>query len=176
MKKTKRGRTERPIELTPEEGVLFWRKLNGSGEGCWEWPGRRKYDGYGIHQYGGQSRMAHRIAYTLTYGPIPGGFFVCHRCDNSACCNPKHLFVGTNSDNMKDMVSKGRHSFAVYPDQIKRGEDNGNSKLTELKVREIFRMRHEGATIKMISTRTSMHYNTIKRILQRKLWAHVDLA
>lgn len=72
---------------------------------CVEWAGLRFRDGYG--RVG--SKQAHRVAWEQTYGPIPEGLFVLHRCDNRPCVNPEHLFLGTNTDNMQDMVAKGRH-------------------------------------------------------------------
>lgn len=71
---------------------------------CWFWRGRCTGDGY--PRWG--MSYAHRMAWKLARGPIPDGLFVLHRCDNPSCVNPDHLFVGTQSDNMRDMVEKGR--------------------------------------------------------------------
>jgi hypothetical protein len=82
--------------------------------GCWEWRLRKDAGGYGRLkiQMGSRSsfRMeaAHRYAYSIFVGPIPDGMNVLHRCDNPPCCNPDHLFVGTQQDNMRDMHAKGR--------------------------------------------------------------------
>jgi hypothetical protein len=86
----------------------FWAFV-AQGDGCWEWTGYIRPDGYG--QFGVDRSIherAHRMAYQLTAGPIPKGIDVCHRCDNPACVRPDHLFLGTRSDNMRDMVAKGR--------------------------------------------------------------------
>lgn len=77
--------------------------------GCLEYQGT-KMRGYGQMHYAGKTRLAHRVAWTLANGPIPEGLFVCHRCDNRACCNVEHMFLGTLQDNVDDMIAKGRQA------------------------------------------------------------------
>lgn len=67
-----------------------------------------KRDGYGRIRVDGKSWLAHRFSWVLANGPIPEGMYVCHRCDNPPCINPEHLFLGTQTDNMRDMAAKGR--------------------------------------------------------------------
>lgn len=81
--------------------------------GCWIFMGALNEAGYGIVGLGGRGAgtdRAHRVTYRHFKGPIPDGMFVCHRCDVPSCCNPEHLFLGTNQDNVDDCVAKGRQS------------------------------------------------------------------
>lgn len=86
----------------------FWNKV-AIGDGCWEWQANRVGGKYGQFIRDGIPRQAHRVAWEITFGPIPEGILVCHHCDNPPCCRPDHLFLGTNKDNSQDMVGKGRH-------------------------------------------------------------------
>ena len=87
----------------------FWEKVDRRGfDECWLWKGGKTKTGYGGFWTGERQDMAHRVSYELHYGPIPEGHYVCHHCDNPPCCNPYHLFEGTPTDNVQDMISKGR--------------------------------------------------------------------
>lgn len=78
--------------------------------GCWIWMGCiNKQTGYGDLTYQYRRLSAHRAAWEAFNGPIPEGMHVLHRCDVRACCNPHHLFLGTNNGNIADSMRKGRH-------------------------------------------------------------------
>lgn len=88
--------------------------------GCWLWLGAANQKGRGTFSYGGRRpkgrvELHHRFAYLVEHGDIPEGLSVLHRCDVPLCCNPAHLFVGTQADNVSDMMEKGRHRLTAVP-------------------------------------------------------------
>lgn len=92
--------------------VTFWDRLAGTDnpDGCWYFTGWLDKDSYGILMAGGYHQRAHRVAWALANGPIPEGLNVNHGpCDAPPCCNPAHLYVGTQLENMADAMERGRH-------------------------------------------------------------------
>lgn len=87
----------------------FWSKVDRAGDGCWEWQAAKDSAGYGAFSFEGTKQKAHRVAwYLVTNKRIPIGAFVCHNCDNPACCRPDHLYVGNAESNSKDMMVRRR--------------------------------------------------------------------
>lgn len=98
----------------------FWKNIDVQGpDDCWDWRRAKTAAGYGRVQFQGKSTGTHRVAWELTYGAIPEGMVVCHRCDRPSCCNPAHLWLGTPSQNQFDSIQKGRHNSCtgrnLYP-------------------------------------------------------------
>lgn len=110
----------------------FWTQIIPTTPGgCWLWQGYCNPKGYGKLYWKGRSVRAHRIAFELTYGPIPEGLFVCHSCDNPQCCNPEHLSVGTAQDNAYDAVTRRRLAS-------QHGIQNSHTRLTQADVITIY--------------------------------------
>ncbi len=134
--------------------------------GCWEFTHNQNRKGYGRLRYKGQSCSAHRVAYILCVDDIPDGIFVLHKCDNTACVNPKHLYLGTHQDNMTDRNLKNRQARL-------KGMDCGGSKLTDSEVLQIRQYLLEGLTQRTIARKFDVSQNTIMCINTRKTWSHI---
>lgn len=127
--------------------------------------------GYGnIAICAGKCEPTHRVSYALTHGEIPSKMHVCHRCDNRACVNPDHLFLGTPKDNTADMWSKGRqHSYTA----MQRGVDRHNAKLTPEVVKDI-RLRRRFETLSDIAEDYGVSMSVVSNAARRKTWKHIS--
>ena len=169
----------------------FWKRVNtGSADDCWQWTGAA-YIGYGAIRIHGRTLKAHRCAWHWTFGPIRPGLCVCHKCDNPSCCNPKHLFLGTQADNVRDMVSKGRsaagdkngsrtspwrvprgdsHYSYLHPERVRRGEYATN-KLTLASVCAIRIACGEGAqSQRELAKQYQVSQSCVSRIFNHLSW------
>jgi len=135
----------------------FWSKVDKSGD-CWEWTASRMGHGYGQLNVNGRPRLAHRLSYEIHIGPIPSGKCVCHICDNPSCVNPSHLFSGTQSENIADMISKGR---------------GGQSKITAGDARVFRDLADAGLSVTGISKFFNVGRNTVQHIKDRRTWQHI---
>jgi hypothetical protein len=158
----------------------FWRRVQKS-DSCWMWkgplsgPGWRTGRGYGAF-YSGKNGTAHRFSWELHFGPIPPGLFVCHKCDTPPCVNPEHLFLGTSSDNSRDMWTKGRGRLqqpGVLAAVHVRGSTSPQAKLNEEIVREIRTACAQGANRHELARRFAVTSTTIDKIVWRQTWRHV---
>jgi len=141
----------------------FWRHVS-VGDGCWEWQGALYDGGYGLFTLEGRNRRANRIAWELTFGSIPKGLLVCHKCDNPSCVRPGHLFLGTNAENMADKVQKGRSRWHS-------GESNGMAKLTPERVQAIREGSEQGLSYRALARMHGVHYSTVGEIVRGEIWA-----
>lgn len=146
----------------------FWARV-AKGDGCWLWTGRVNRDGYGTIKNTRGARpvmiMAHRFAWEAARGQIPAGLFVLHHCDNPPCVRPDHLYTGTDVDNSRDKVSRGRQSRLL-------GEANCAARLTETLVREIFAARGRIGQSEL-GRRYGVDRKAISHIFTGYNWSHV---
>jgi len=156
-----------PIKIIPIEN-RFWKYVHKT-ETCWIWTGAKAGNGYGVtskHIDGIKRQVyAHRVSYELDNGPIPKGLYVLHSCDNPSCINPKHLYTGTQLDNMRDCLHKGRTAKGHYLPQ---------SKLKEKDVVNIRSIRENtNLTYRQIGLIFNVDAQSIWNIVNRKSWKHI---
>lgn len=147
----------------------FWAKVDKSAghDGCWLWTGSTNNVGYGKIGNGTRASAlyAHRLSWAWANGrPVPDGLFVCHRCDVRNCVNPDHLFVGTQRENMDDMLAKGREQH---------GENHAFARLTSDAVREIRRRLAAGEQRSSVAGAFGITRVHLHKIEHRILWKHV---
>jgi hypothetical protein len=152
----------------------FWANVNKDGPliletACWEWKGAGSHR-YGTLSVNGKTDRTHRISWRMHRGEIPPGLYVCHHCDNRACVNPNHLFLGTHADNIRDAASKGRMCPPLHV-----GEAHHSAILTTEKVREIRRRASTGkrGIQRQLARELGVKDNTINRVVRGETWKWV---
>lgn len=160
-----------------KERFLAKVPVGGKSE-CWVWAGAKPYHSlgpwcnYGRLNYKGTVYFAHRLMYNLLHGQIPDDKQVLHSCDNPPCCNPRHLRLGTQTENMLDMHRRGRHN----PPNRARGERSGAAKLTAAKVSDIRRRYDLGETCACVAKDYGICFQSVWMIGKRLTWKSVPEA
>jgi len=154
---------------------LFWAKVDKNGPvpahraelgNCWEWAASTLKGGYGYFKYAGKTAAAHRFSWQLRNGQLPAGAHVLHHCDNPRCVRPEHLFVGNNTDNVADKVSKGRTNPP-------RGDNHYRAKLSTADVVQIRSSLAAGVPRRDLAARYGVSRSIVDRIATRETWASV---
>lgn len=157
-------RTKRPLS------ERFWEKVDIKGpDDCWLW--KASFARYGYGQFmlkRNKLKKSHRLAWELSIGPVPDGFSLLHKCDTPACCNPRHLFLGTQIDNMRDCKQKGRIGFLSQP-----GEINGNHKYTAAQIEKVYLLLEKKVKGSEISQLTGVSQGVVSLIKHHKTWRHI---
>lgn len=159
-------------KITKEE---FFKRIEKT-DYCWNWIGFKDRSGYGFIKWDGRHQRSHRIMYMIHHNIVlpkgrgSSGTIVLHKCDNTSCVNPDHLFLGTQLDNVRDMMNKGRGNHPGI-----KGIKNGMAKLNEILVKEIRKYKKNNPNIsqKNIGKLFNVSQMTICRVLNRVLWGHV---
>ena len=132
--------------------------------GCWIWIGALNKQGYGRMYAYAKTIRAHRFSYEHFIGKIEAGLCCLHRCDVRSCVNPAHLFLGTQTDNSKDMVAKDRQ---------RRGEGRPDSKLKDRDVRAILEDARSNC---VIASQYNISSSLVSHIKARRLWKHLSVS
>lgn len=133
----------------------------------WMWNGNLDSHGYGQLKIGGKTLLAHRVSYQIHNGEIPEGLHVLHDCDIRNCVNPEHLHLGTNADNVRERMERGKST-------AHRGEEHGRAKLTAKQVQDIRARFNNGETQLSLGREYGVNQTHISRIVNKVEWRHVE--
>ena len=149
-----------PIPPLSENFIeYFWKRVNVQGDNdCWFWNGPTNGNGYGRVSIQSRGIYPHRIAYFLSYKIDPVGFHVLHRCIASkACCNPFHLYLGTDTDNTRDKQQQFRNARKLDREEV-------------MEIRT--RYARGGLSTRELAILYGVHQANIWRIVTRKIWPY----
>lgn len=153
-----RIRNELPEEIKQAvKSRLLAKITKDEKSGCWNWTAASRGVGYGCLKIQGKVIDAHRVSFMVHKGPIPPRMLVLHRCDNRACVNPDHLFLGAWTTNSRDAVEKGR----VIPFKATREQP-----LTESELRQIKIDYQGGVSQRVLCRKYDVAPTTLKRLLR----------
>lgn len=145
---------------TWDELYYFKEKYKeGSKEECWLWTGYKLKSGHGQFRYRRKTIYAYRFMYALVNGPFDDFLCVLHKCDNGACVNPNHLYLGTKQDNTNDMMNRGRYFYSGF--------------LQEEDIIEIYKLAKQGLNQKQLADKFQVDQSQISKILSGHRWGHI---
>lgn len=164
-----RPKTSRQKHCSPECRFRAIADPFKAVSGCWEWPkGYFTQTGYGQFALDADTpETAHRMSYIVFNGDVAQGLFVCHRCDNKACFNPEHLFLGTHQDNMRDMIEKGRANYTKPsgPANAMWGVPNMAARKFSAAEEEVIMLKIKTHSLRAIARSFGCSHSTIRRVL-----------
>lgn len=154
----------KPVErISVKVAERLWSWVGrGDADSCWLWTGKTSQNGYGQFSIDGAKYRPHRIAFALAHGSTPASAIVCHSCDNRLCCNPNHLFLGSDATNAADRTAKGRSCW---------GERSARSALTVSDVIEIRRRSADGWRVGALAAEYGLSPASISEIRTGRSWA-----
>jgi hypothetical protein len=143
-----------------------WKHVDSSNgpDACWNWQKGRTSKGYGRFCLCSKMQKVHRLVWFIVHKVDPDSMDVLHACDNPSCCNPKHLFLGTKADNVKDRKSKSR------PHGNKLGEDNWHAKIKQA---EAIHIKNSCASVGALAACFGLSKSQVRRIQLGQRWKHL---
>jgi len=178
--------------MTDSEMRRFTAKINKNGPipehakhlgRCWVWIAGKFWCGYGCFTTPKKTWYSHRLAHETFIGEIPKGMWVLHKCDNRACVNPDHLFLGNNQDNVDDKIAKGRnanqqgHEWRKFIKSVQpRGEKSASAKLCDkqvLEMRKCYVKRSAQFGTTALAKKFGIPCSHVWSIVNRKAWIHI---
>lgn len=153
----------------------FWPRVNKNGDnGCWNWTAALSAAGYGQIGAQGERKIlyTHRLSWEIANGQIPNGMVICHKCDNPKCCNPDHLFMGTQKQNMQDARKKGRDVHSRHPNCFPIGHKAARAKITNEQASEMMKEIYGGALRSVTAKKFGVSVSLISKIINGKCRKH----
>jgi hypothetical protein len=169
------------LALAHQQAERFWSKVaRGRPDECWLWEAGRCTDGYGKfaitappkHAPKQKHVRAHRLSYELQFGAVPAALVIRHKCDNPLCVNPSHLTTGTQAENIRDAIERGRF-FTPRVIPRRRGSAHPHAVINEAVVVQIRALKDQGMGPAEIARVLGVSANIAGSVGGRKTWRHV---